>query len=171
MLVTIEDENDNPPEFSKSSYSVSIPENLPDGTQVLEVAASDKDEVKWQHSYGCYKYCTSEIYHKMHCIGIVNSAIDITSDYLNMFNHNKLNLTSLRGRAMHPKSKFCLVREWNSSGLHKVPNMKVRKCKVDTKLQMAPSLGDAFLPSCLLLFLWNQKTQLNQKVKCSPSGK
>lgn len=46
MLVTIEDENDNPPEFSKSSYSVSIPENLPDGTQVLEVAASDKDEVK-----------------------------------------------------------------------------------------------------------------------------
>lgn len=46
VLVTIEDENDNPPEFSKSSYSVSIPENLPDGTQVLEVAASDKDEVK-----------------------------------------------------------------------------------------------------------------------------
>lgn len=46
VLVTIEDVNDNPPELSKPSYSVSIPENLRDGSQVLEVTASDKDEVK-----------------------------------------------------------------------------------------------------------------------------
>ncbi|XP_013037677.3 protocadherin Fat 4-like isoform X2 [Anser cygnoides] len=51
VLVTIEDVNDNPPELSKPSYSVSIPENLRDGSQVLEVTASDKDEGGFQGTF------------------------------------------------------------------------------------------------------------------------
>ncbi|CAM5145461.1 unnamed protein product [Natator depressus] len=44
VLVTIQDVNDNPPEFPQSSYMVSVPENSPDGTMVLQVTATDKDE-------------------------------------------------------------------------------------------------------------------------------
>ncbi|XP_043399090.1 protocadherin Fat 4-like [Chelonia mydas] len=44
VLVTIQDLNDNPPEFPQSSYMVSVPENSPDGTMVLQVTATDKDE-------------------------------------------------------------------------------------------------------------------------------
>ncbi|XP_039385000.1 protocadherin gamma-A2-like [Mauremys reevesii] len=44
VLVTIQDVNDNPPEFTQSNYVVSVPENSPDGTMVLQVTATDKDE-------------------------------------------------------------------------------------------------------------------------------
>ncbi|KAF3694240.1 Protocadherin Fat 2 FAT tumor suppressor -like protein 2 Precursor [Channa argus] len=41
--VEVEDVNDNAPVFSKLSYSVSIAEELPIGTSVIQVSASDKD--------------------------------------------------------------------------------------------------------------------------------
>lgn len=46
VVVTIEDVNDNPPELSQSTYNVSVPENSPNGMEVLQVTATDKDEVK-----------------------------------------------------------------------------------------------------------------------------
>lgn len=46
MLVTIEDVNDNDPVLSQSSYNISVLENFPDGMEVLQVTATDKDEVK-----------------------------------------------------------------------------------------------------------------------------
>ncbi|KAM6367546.1 protocadherin Fat 4-like [Alca torda] len=44
VLVTIEDMNDNDPVLSQSTYNISIPENFPNGTEVLQVTATDKDE-------------------------------------------------------------------------------------------------------------------------------
>nr|XP_033794893.1 protocadherin Fat 3-like [Geotrypetes seraphini] len=44
VAVTIQDENDNAPEFEQSAYVVSIPENSPNGTIVHIVRAKDKDE-------------------------------------------------------------------------------------------------------------------------------
>uniref|UniRef100_A0A3Q2QWK0 Cadherin-23 n=1 Tax=Fundulus heteroclitus TaxID=8078 RepID=A0A3Q2QWK0_FUNHE len=43
VTVEVIDENDNPPEFSKSSYIVKIPENLNAGATVLVVNATDVD--------------------------------------------------------------------------------------------------------------------------------
>ena len=43
VTVTVEDENDNSPIFFKSHYSASISENVPVGTTVLVVEASDAD--------------------------------------------------------------------------------------------------------------------------------
>ncbi|KAM6407361.1 protocadherin Fat 4-like [Pluvialis apricaria] len=48
VLVTIEDVNDNPPVLSQSTYSVSVPENSPNGMEVLRVTATDKDEGGFQ---------------------------------------------------------------------------------------------------------------------------
>ncbi|KAM9064767.1 protocadherin gamma-A10 isoform X8 [Sarcophilus harrisii] len=44
VLVTVLDANDNAPVFTQSVYSVSIPENVPKGTLLLAVNATDPDE-------------------------------------------------------------------------------------------------------------------------------
>lgn len=38
------DSNDHRPEFSRSVYSIDISENVPVGTEVLQLHASDRDE-------------------------------------------------------------------------------------------------------------------------------
>ncbi|KAI1240359.1 hypothetical protein IHE44_0008776 [Lamprotornis superbus] len=48
VLVTIGDENDNPPVLSQPSYNVSILENFPNGMEVLQVTATDPDEGGFQ---------------------------------------------------------------------------------------------------------------------------
>ncbi|XP_029987441.1 protein dachsous [Sphaeramia orbicularis] len=44
VTVTIEDVNDNPPEFDKSEYTVQLLENSPVNTVVLKVTVSDRDQ-------------------------------------------------------------------------------------------------------------------------------
>ncbi|XP_050172457.1 protocadherin Fat 4-like [Myiozetetes cayanensis] len=51
VLVTIEDENDNDPVLSQSSYNVSLLENFPNGMEVLQVTATDKDEGGFQGTF------------------------------------------------------------------------------------------------------------------------
>lgn len=41
--VVVQDVNDHSPEFERQVYSVSVPENLPPGTSVLQAHAVDKD--------------------------------------------------------------------------------------------------------------------------------
>ncbi|TSK13169.1 Cadherin EGF LAG seven-pass G-type receptor 1 [Bagarius yarrelli] len=42
--ITVEDENDNFPQFSEKRYVVQVPENVPVNTRVAQVEATDKDE-------------------------------------------------------------------------------------------------------------------------------
>ncbi|KAM7140566.1 protocadherin gamma-B6 isoform 14-T14 [Molossus nigricans] len=42
--IFVKDINDNPPVFSKEEYRVTVSENLPPGSSVLQVTATDKDE-------------------------------------------------------------------------------------------------------------------------------
>ncbi|XP_018548668.1 protocadherin alpha-3-like [Lates calcarifer] len=44
IIVTVLDNNDNPPVFSKSLYKIRIPENLPPGSKVITLNATDADE-------------------------------------------------------------------------------------------------------------------------------
>ncbi|XP_036168193.1 protocadherin gamma-B2 isoform X20 [Myotis myotis] len=44
IRIEVTDANDNAPVFSQDVYRVSLPENLPPGTSVLKVTATDKDE-------------------------------------------------------------------------------------------------------------------------------
>uniref|UniRef100_A0A8C5NZZ1 Protocadherin gamma subfamily A, 10 n=1 Tax=Jaculus jaculus TaxID=51337 RepID=A0A8C5NZZ1_JACJA len=44
VTVTVFDANDNAPVFTLPEYRVKVPENLPAGTQLLQVTATDKDE-------------------------------------------------------------------------------------------------------------------------------
>nr|XP_048275537.1 protocadherin gamma-B6 isoform X13 [Myodes glareolus] len=42
--ISVKDINDNPPAFSKEEYRTSVSENLPPGSSVLQVTATDEDE-------------------------------------------------------------------------------------------------------------------------------
>lgn len=45
VFVTIEDVNDNVPEFDQPSYSLTLLENSPDGAVVFKATVTDKDQV------------------------------------------------------------------------------------------------------------------------------
>lgn len=42
--ISVKDTNDNPPVFSQDEYRLSVSENLPPGSSVLLVTATDQDE-------------------------------------------------------------------------------------------------------------------------------
>ncbi|XP_074530998.1 protocadherin Fat 2 isoform X2 [Halichoeres trimaculatus] len=46
IVVEITDENDNSPEFTKTSYQATLDENSPVGSSVLKISATDKDKGK-----------------------------------------------------------------------------------------------------------------------------
>ena len=43
VIVTVEDENDNPPFFDSESYTLSVPENATEDTEIGSVSARDRD--------------------------------------------------------------------------------------------------------------------------------
>lgn len=49
--VTIKDVNDEPPKFNEREYTVSLPENIPDGTPIpnLDMIVTDPDIVSQLH--------------------------------------------------------------------------------------------------------------------------
>ncbi|XP_030428446.1 protocadherin gamma-B5-like [Gopherus evgoodei] len=57
IKITVTDANDNPPVFTEEIYKVSLKENLPNGSLVLQVKATDEDE----GSYGKITYYFSNI--------------------------------------------------------------------------------------------------------------
>ncbi|XP_078500339.1 cadherin EGF LAG seven-pass G-type receptor 2 isoform X1 [Lissotriton helveticus] len=44
IQITVEDDNDNAPQFSEKRYVVQVPEDVATGTQVLQVTATDRDK-------------------------------------------------------------------------------------------------------------------------------
>ncbi|XP_023559796.1 protocadherin gamma-B5 isoform X13 [Octodon degus] len=56
LRIQVTDANDNPPVFTKEVYRVSLPENLPLGTTVLQVSATDQDEgINSEITYAFYR--------------------------------------------------------------------------------------------------------------------
>ncbi|XP_042120380.2 protocadherin gamma-B5 isoform X20 [Peromyscus maniculatus bairdii] len=56
LRIQVTDANDNPPVFNQEVYRVRLPENVPPGTTVLQVTATDKDEgVNSEISYSFYR--------------------------------------------------------------------------------------------------------------------
>ncbi|XP_029403039.1 protocadherin gamma-B5-like [Mus pahari] len=56
LRIQVTDANDNPPVFNQEVYKVRLPENVPPGTTVLRVTATDKDEgVNSEISYSLHR--------------------------------------------------------------------------------------------------------------------
>ncbi|XP_066128870.1 protocadherin gamma-B5 isoform X20 [Saccopteryx bilineata] len=62
LRILVTDANDNPPVFNQNVYKVSLPENVPPGTTVLQVSATDLDEgVNSEITYSFYR--TGQVFH------------------------------------------------------------------------------------------------------------
>ncbi|XP_032742020.1 LOW QUALITY PROTEIN: protocadherin alpha-7-like [Rattus rattus] len=67
LLITVLDVNDNAPAFDRSLYTVKLPENVPNGTLVIKVNASDLDEgVNGEVMYSFSSDVSSDIKSKFH---------------------------------------------------------------------------------------------------------
>ncbi|XP_035569769.1 protocadherin gamma-B5 isoform X34 [Canis lupus dingo] len=56
LQIQVTDANDNPPVFNQDIYRVSLPENVPPGTAVLQVSATDQDEgINSEITYSFYR--------------------------------------------------------------------------------------------------------------------
>ncbi|XP_051801959.1 cadherin EGF LAG seven-pass G-type receptor 1-like [Acanthochromis polyacanthus] len=76
VVVKVKDVNNNPPEFSKESYEVSISENLASGASILTLEVTDKDEGGFSNGYFLYENDTFDISNQ----GIVSLRKDVTLD-------------------------------------------------------------------------------------------
>ncbi|XP_067355538.1 protocadherin Fat 4 isoform X4 [Channa argus] len=76
VMVKVKDLNNNPPEFSKKSYDVAVPENLASGASVLTLEVSDKDEGGFSNGYFLYNSDTFDINKQ----GVVTLKTDVTLD-------------------------------------------------------------------------------------------
>ncbi|XP_016061076.1 PREDICTED: protocadherin gamma-B5 isoform X14 [Miniopterus natalensis] len=62
LRIQVTDANDNPPVFKQDLYRVSLPENVPPGTTVLQVLATDMDEgVNSEITYSFYR--AGQVFH------------------------------------------------------------------------------------------------------------
>ncbi|XP_039692304.1 protocadherin gamma-A6-like [Pteropus medius] len=78
ILVTVLDVNDNAPVFTQPVYSVSVPENLPVGTPVLSVNATDQDE--GVHAEVTYSFVRiTEKISKIFCLNVLTGEISTSA--------------------------------------------------------------------------------------------
>ncbi|XP_028383239.1 protocadherin gamma-B5 isoform X20 [Phyllostomus discolor] len=62
LRIQVTDANDNPPVFNQDIYRVSLPENVPPGTSVLQVSATDLDEgANSEITYSFYR--SGQVFH------------------------------------------------------------------------------------------------------------
>ncbi|XP_053763373.1 protocadherin gamma-A6 isoform X9 [Panthera pardus] len=79
ILVTVLDVNDNAPVFTQPVYRVSVPENLPVGTPVLSVNATDQDE--GVHAEVMYSFLrVTEKISKIFCLNVFTGEISISAN-------------------------------------------------------------------------------------------
>ncbi|XP_015428084.1 PREDICTED: protocadherin gamma-A6-like [Myotis davidii] len=79
ILVTVLDANDNPPVFTRPVYLVSVPENLPIGTPLLSVNATDQDE--GVHAEVTYSFVRiTEKVSKIFCLNVFTGEISISAN-------------------------------------------------------------------------------------------
>ncbi|NP_001076033.2 protocadherin gamma-A6 isoform X9 [Pan paniscus] len=79
ILVTVLDVNDNTPVFTQPVYRVSVPENLPVGTPVLAVTATDQDEgVHGEVTYSFVKI--TEKISQIFCLNVLTGEISTSAN-------------------------------------------------------------------------------------------
>ena len=89
ITIYVSDVNDNPPTFQQSVYNTEIEENLPRGTFLIQVSASDPDTGTKHLYYGIYinelikwEIISKLIIHKMHAILSFYSGANAALTYL-----------------------------------------------------------------------------------------
>ncbi|XP_062986157.1 protocadherin gamma-B4-like isoform X18 [Elgaria multicarinata webbii] len=91
IWINVTDANDNPPVFSQELYKISLKENTPKGSSVIQVKATDRDE----GSYGQVKYTYSNVPENVHKLFFLdpNNGTIITKEALDFEETEKYAMT------------------------------------------------------------------------------
>ncbi|XP_012996320.1 protocadherin gamma-A6 isoform X2 [Cavia porcellus] len=109
IVVTVLDANDNAPVFTQPVYRVTVPENLPVGTPVLSVNATDLDEgVHAEITYSFVK--TTERISQIFCLNALTGEISTsaTLDYEN-YSFYKLDVEARDGPGLQDRAKVLIT--------------------------------------------------------------
>ncbi|XP_017942807.2 protocadherin gamma-A2-like, partial [Manacus vitellinus] len=161
IRVTVLDANDNAPVFSQAEYTVRVPEDVPVGSTLVTVTATDADE----GHYGSVKYSmkkatdmSSDIFHldsETGAITLVQSLDFEEGDYY------ELELQARDGGGLFDTAKVALtVTDVNDNG----PEISVRSALSEIS-EDAPS-GTVVA----LLHVQDQDSGANGEVRCSLDG-
>lgn len=87
VVINVEDTNDNPPQFNKTNYQISIPENTRIGYEVLQVHASDRDsgsnaQITYAFDYTCSTPLVNQTFDINKTSGVIALANQIDRDIL-----------------------------------------------------------------------------------------
>ncbi|VDI57094.1 Hypothetical predicted protein [Mytilus galloprovincialis] len=137
--VTITDVDDNPPVIEKSVYNISIPENSPTGTNIVQVLATDKDE--GNNAKFSFHFVTSNVL-RSSCKGL---GIDQATGMIKVQDSAGLD------RERHP-TLSCQVKAKGTHGKH-----LLREVKASDK-DLAPAISYTITDKSLQTFLVNLKT-------------
>ncbi|KAK1886066.1 Protocadherin Fat 4 [Dissostichus eleginoides] len=76
VVLKVKDVNNNPPQFSKERYDVTVSENLAGGSSILSLEVTDRDEGGFSDGYFIYNNDTFDINNQ----GVVSLRKDVTLD-------------------------------------------------------------------------------------------
>ncbi|XP_013367608.1 PREDICTED: protocadherin gamma-A6 isoform X18 [Chinchilla lanigera] len=160
ILVTVLDVNDNAPVFTQPVYRVSVSENLPVGTPVLAVNATDLDEgVHAEITYSFVKITekVSQIFHLNALTGEISTSA--TLDYED-FSFYELDVEARDGPGLQDRAKVLItILDVNDN----VPEVVVTSGSRTIAENAPPGTVIA------LLQVYDRDSGLNGKVMCSIS--
>ncbi|XP_070374173.1 protocadherin gamma-A6 isoform X11 [Equus asinus] len=161
ILVTVLDANDNPPVFTQPIYRVSVPENLPVGTPVLSVNATDQDEGIYAEITYSFVRITEKI-SKIFCLNALTGEISTSAnlDYEDS-SFYELDVEARDGPGLQDRAKVLVtILDVNDN----VPEVVVTSGSRSVAESVPPGTVIA------LFQVYDQDSGLNGLVTCSISG-
>ncbi|GAB1301608.1 Protocadherin alpha 8 [Apodemus speciosus] len=161
LLITVLDVNDNAPVFDRSLYTVKLPENVPNGTLVIKVNASDLDEgVNGEVMYSFSSDVSPDIKSKFHMDAVSG---EITVIGIIDFEENKVYKIPLeaRDKGFPPLIGHCIV-------LVEVVDANDNAPQLNVKTLWLPVKEDAQLGKIIaLISVIDLDSGINGQVTCS----
>ncbi|XP_070426674.1 protocadherin gamma-A6 isoform X11 [Equus przewalskii] len=161
ILVTVLDANDNPPVFTQPIYRVSVPENLPVGTPVLSVNATDQDEGIYAEITYSFVRITEKI-SKIFCLNALTGEISTSAnlDYEDS-SFYELDVEARDGPGLQDRAKVLVtILDVNDN----VPEVVVTSGSRSVAESVPPGTVIA------LFQVYDRDSGLNGLVTCSISG-
>ncbi|XP_046504997.1 protocadherin gamma-A6-like [Equus quagga] len=161
ILVTVLDANDNPPVFTQPIYRVSVPENLPVGTPVLSVNATDQDEGIYAEITYSFVRITEKI-SKIFCLNALTGEISTSAnlDYEDSSLY-ELDVEARDGPGLQDRAKVLVtILDVNDN----VPEVVVTSGSRSVAESVPPGTVIA------LFQVYDRDSGLNGLVTCSVSG-
>ncbi|XP_073932942.1 protocadherin alpha-4 isoform X8 [Castor canadensis] len=161
LLVTVLDANDNAPVFDRTLYTVKLPENVPKGTLLINLNASDLDEgLNGDIIYSFSADISPNVKHKFHIDP--NAGLIIVNGYIDFEECKSYEiLVEATDKGQLPLSGHCRVIVEVEDTNDNVPNLEFKSLSLP--IRESASLGTVIA----LISVWDLDSGTNGDVTCS----